>query len=205
MQLGVTEQDRGLDAIASISAALARARSLEDAARPLVEHVRELLGVDLSGVVLVDPDATVATGVLAVHRGEDVPWWPELRLELREEPSAIASAVFDAAPVTIYDVPNSHQASRRLVELTGAKSGAWVPIVAEERVVGVVTAVSTTAHRAFTSQEIALLQTLAGEVALALERLRSADALAEALARERAGARIARRLSVRQSSESPRP
>jgi PAS domain S-box-containing protein len=70
----------------------------------------------------------------------------------------------------------------------------WVPILAEERVVGVVTAASTVAKRPFTGEEIALLQVLAAEVALALDRMRSADALASALAREKATAEIARKL-----------
>ena len=186
--------DRRLQAIASISASLTRARDLETAARPLVEQVQALLGVEFAAVTVVDPDATEATGVLARQGDQDADWWREVRLDLRNEPSGIASTVFDAAPVVVYDIESSPRVSTRLSARTGAKSALWVPILAEERVVGVVTAASTIAKRAFTGEEIALLQVLAGEVALALERMRSADALAVALAREQATAAIARKL-----------
>src|SRR5439155_2183433 len=130
----------------------------------------------------------------ARHGDEDATWWRDVRLDLRNEPSGIASTVFDAAPVVVYDIESSPRVSPRLAARTGAKSAVWVPILAEERVVGVVTAGSTVAKRAFTGEEIALLQVLAGEVALALDRMRSADALATALAREQASAAIARKV-----------
>src|SRR5438046_242142 len=186
--------DRRLEAIAAISAALTRARDLETAARPLVEQVQALLGVDFAAVTVVDADAARASGILARLGNDDVDWWRDVRLDLRNEPSGIASAVFDVAPVVVYDIESSPRVSARLAARTGAKSAVWVPILAEERVVGVVTAANTAAKRPFTGEEIALLQVLAGEVALALDRMRSAEALATALAREKATAQIARKL-----------
>jgi PAS domain S-box-containing protein len=186
--------DRRLEAIAAISAALTRARDLETAALPLVEQVQALIGVEFAAVTVVDPDATEAIGILARDGDEDAAWWRDVRLDLRNEPSGIASTVFDAAPLVVYDIESSPRVSPRLVARTGAKSGVWVPMLADGRVVGVVTAASTSVKRAFTGEEIALLQVLAGEVALALDRMRSADALATALAREQASAAIARKL-----------
>src|SRR5438067_7682296 len=142
---GRSAHDRRLQAIASISASLTRARDLETAARPLVEQVQALLGVEFAAVTVVDPDATEATGVLARQGDQDADWWREVRLDLRNEPSGIASTVFDAAPVVVYDIESSPRVSTRLSARTGAKSALWVPILAEERVVGVVTAASTTA------------------------------------------------------------
>jgi PAS domain S-box-containing protein len=186
--------DRRLEAIAAISAALTRARDLETASRPLVEQVQALLGVDFAAVTVVDPDATRASGILARLGNDDADWWRDMRLDLRNEPSGIASAVFDAAPVVVYDIESSPRVSPRLAARTRAKSAVWVPILAEERVVGVVTAASIAAKRTFTGEEISLLQVLAGEVALALDRMRSAEALAGALAREKATAQISRKL-----------
>jgi PAS domain S-box-containing protein len=190
----VSLRDRELGALAAISGALARAGDLESAASPLVEQVQALLGVEFTAVVLVDEDATTATGVLGQLNGEDVDWWRELRLDLRNEPSGIASAVFEGAPVTVYDVQSSTQSNPRLRARTGAKSGVWVPIIADRRVVAVLIVATTTDLHAFTVEEIALLETLAGEVALVLARLHSAEALATALAREQALASIVRKL-----------
>jgi PAS domain S-box-containing protein len=186
--------DRRLQAIAAIATALARARDLETAARPLVEQVQALLGVEFAAVTLVDPDTTEAKGILARLGDADARWWRDVRLDLRNEPSGIASAVFEAAPVVVYDVESSPRVSQRLVERTGAKSAVWVPILADERVVGVVTAASVSGKRTFSGDEVALLQVLAGEAALALDRMRSADALAGALSRQEAMAAISREL-----------
>jgi PAS domain S-box-containing protein len=187
-------RDRELEAVAAMSNALARAHDVEEAARPLIQRVRELIGVEFSGVVVVDEAATTALGVLADLDGDEPGWWRELRLDLRSEPSGIASAVFDAAPVSVYDATGSSHISPRLAQLVGAKSGVWVPLIAEERVIGVLVAASTHERRAFTQEEIALLQALAGEAALALERMRSAEALSEALGREQLVAEIARKV-----------
>src|SRR5215212_2282939 len=187
-------RDRELEAVAAMSNALARAHDVEEAARPLIRRVRELVGVEFSGVVVVDEAATTAFGVLADLDGDEPGWWRELRLDLRSEPSGIASAVFDAAPVSVYDAAGSTHISPRLAQLVGAKSGVWVPLIAEERVIGVLVAASTHERRAFTHEEIALLQALAGEAALALERMRSAEALSEALGREQLVAQIARKV-----------
>jgi PAS domain S-box-containing protein len=198
---GSSSRDRELVAIAAIAGALTRAGDLETAAQPLVEQVLDLIGVEFAAVSIVDADAREATGVAARLRDGDVDWWRDVRLDLRNEPSGIASAVFDAAPVVVYDMQNSPRVSPRLVERTGARSAVWVPIFAEGRVVGVLTAATTTAKRAFSGDEISLLQVLAGEVALALDRLRSADALARALEREQATAAIARRLRGQHDAE----
>ena len=187
-------RDRELEAVAAMSNALARAHDVEEAARPLIQRVRELVGVEFSGVVVVDEAATTAVGVLADLDGDEPEWWRELRLDLRSEPSGIASAVFDAAPVSVYDAAGSTHISPRLAQLVGAKSGVWVPLIAEERVIGVLVAASTHERRAFTQEEIALLQALAGEAALALERMRWAEALSEALGREQLVAEIARKV-----------
>ena len=187
-------RDRELEAVAAMSNALARAHDVEEAARPLIRRVRELLGVEFSGVVVVDEDATTASGVVADLDGEEPEWWRELRLDLRTEPSGIASAVFDAAPVAVYDAVGSSHISPRLAQLVGAQSGVWVPLIAEERVIGVLVAASTHEKRAFTQEDTAVLQVLAGEAALALERMRSAEALSEALGREQLVAQIARKV-----------
>src|SRR5207342_3532239 len=100
---------------------------------------------------------------------------------LHNEPSGIASAYFEAAPVSVYDVESSPLVSPRLVKAVGAKSGAFVPLVVEERVVGVLVAATTGERRAFTSEELRLMQALAGEAAIALDRTRSAFALDQAL------------------------
>jgi PAS domain S-box-containing protein len=190
----VSIRDRELEAVADISNALARARTPVDAVRPLVRKVTALLGVGFAGVVVVSDGGDDATGVYAELNGVAATWWDGVQVDLRNEPSGIASAVFDAAPVTVYDIGSSSRISPRLAAMVGAKSGAWVPMLAEERVIGVLVFASTDIKRTFAADELAVLQALASEAALALERLRSEAALSDALAREQMTAQVVRRI-----------
>jgi PAS domain S-box-containing protein len=198
----VSNRDRELEAVADISNALARARTPADAARPLVRKVTTLLGVGFAGVVVVADGGDCASGVYAELNGEPATWWADVRVDLRNEPSGIASAVSAAAPVTVYDVGSSPSISRRLAAMVGAQSGAWVPMVAEERVVGVLVFASTDAKRTFPAGELALLQTIASDAALALERLRSEAALSDALAREQLIGGVVRRIRAQLDPEA---
>jgi len=115
-------------------------------------------------------------------------------VHLHNEPSGIASAFFEAAPVSVYDVESSSVVSQRLARKAGAKSAVFVPLIVEERVIGVLIAATTGERRAFATEEIRLLEALAGETAIALDRTRSASALDRALTRERLVAKISRRV-----------
>ena len=190
----VSVRGRELDAVAAISDALARSRDPEAAARVILDEVGSVLSIEFTALALIDEETGQATGLLARSEGRDVNWWRDVRVDLGEEPSGIASAYHQAAPVVVFDCAVSPLVSPRLVEATGAKSGAFIPLIAEERVIGVLVAAPTSAKRSFSSEEVTLMQSLAAEAALALERMRSAGALDEALARERLVADISRRV-----------
>jgi PAS domain S-box-containing protein len=187
-------RDSQLTAIASISRALARARDEETVARTLLDECVSLLGLDFAAVALVSEDGRRGTGLLAVTRSGDEDWWKEVELDFQHEPSGISSAVFEGGPVVVYDVAGSPLVNRRLAEKVGAKSAVFVPLVTDERVPAVLVIATTREPRVFTGDELSLLQALSAEAALALDRARSADALAGALERERLVASIGRKV-----------
>jgi len=187
-------RDRELDSVARIVNALARIQEPADAARVLLDEVEGLIGTDFNALALVNQDEDEAVGLLARSAGEDLAWWSEVRVHLHNEPSGIASAFFEAAPVSVYDVESSSVVSQRLARAAGAKSAVFVPLIVEERVIGVLIAVTTGERRAFATEEIRLMEALAGETAIALDRTRSASALDRALTRERLVAKISRRV-----------
>jgi PAS domain S-box-containing protein len=160
----------------------------------LLDRVERLLGVELACLFLVDEEARTASGVIGRTGGREFEWFPDLRIDLDNEPSGVATAVFEAAPFAVYDANASKIVSRRLVEATGARSVAFVPLLADERVLAVLVVGTTSQPRAFPTEELTLLQTTAAEAALALDRSRSTTALAEALERERFVARISARV-----------
>ena len=190
----VSLRDRELDTVAGLASSLAGMQDPLAAGRALLDETVSLMGIEFAALALVSDDGREAYGLVARGAGEEIAWWPEVRLDLYGEPSGIASAYFDAAPVAVYDVEASPLVSRRLASAVGAKSAAFVPLTVDERVIGVLIVATTSERRSFSAEELRLMQTVAGEAAIALDRTRSAAALDEALARERLVAEISRRV-----------
>ncbi len=187
-------RERELDAVTRIVNSLARTQDPAEAARALLDEVESLAGTEFNALALVTRDEDEATGLAARSGGRDLEWWDTMRIHLHNEPSGIASAFFEAAPVTVYDVQSSPLVNQRLAQAAGAKSAAFVPLIVEERVIGVLVAATTQERRAFSAEELRLMEALAGEAAIALDRMRSASALDQALERERLVAKISRRV-----------
>ena len=186
--------ERQLESFRRVAGELARTADVDGVARTLLDEIAALFDVAFVALTFVSEDAHEASGYLARAGGRDVDWWGEVRIDLEHEPSGIASAVFEAAAFTVYDAENSRVVSARLAEAVGAKSAAFVPLLVEERVIAVISVATADEPRAFSAEDLALMQTLASEAAVALERVRTSLALGEALARERLLASIARRL-----------
>ena len=185
-------RDREREDLNEFTTALARARDVDAVARVLLDRAVSLLPVEFASLTLVSEDGSEGVGVLARDESGEQDWWRDYRLDLRREPSGIASAAFEAAPVVVYDLKSSSIVNRPVLERVGAKSAAWLPLLSGERVIAVLAAATTRERRSFSGEELALLQALAGEAALALERTRSLAALERALERERLVARISR-------------
>jgi PAS domain S-box-containing protein len=189
-----SRRDRELESVTSLSTALGRAPDTRTVGRTLLDEVRTLLGADFCAVALVDESGRGARGLVALEGDAEAAWWNEVTIDFDTEPSAIASAALEAEPIAVYDFGRSPQVNPRLAERVGAKSAAFVPLVADERVRAVLVLATTEKPRVFDAEELSLLQTLASEAALALERTRSASALAEALERERIVSSIGRKV-----------
>jgi PAS domain S-box-containing protein len=168
--------------VSRVASELARTGDVEGVARTLLDEIAAQFGVSFAGLTFVAEGGREAVGYLARSNGEDVSWWREIRLDLENEPSGVASAVFEAAAFAVYDVAESNLLSPKLVEATGARSAAFVPLLLEERVIAVISIATADDRRVFSADDLTLMQTLASEAAVALERLRASIALEEALA-----------------------
>ncbi len=178
-----TDATREFESVSRVAEVLARTGDVEGAARTLLDELADLFGLGFAALTFVSDDARHATGYLARSGGEDVGWWREMRLDLENVPSGIASAVFEATAMTVYDTASSGVISRKLADAVGAKSAAFVPLLVEERVTAVISVATLDEPRVFSSEDLAVMQTLASEAAVALERLRAGVALEEALQR----------------------
>ena len=182
-------RERELDAVSRLSLALTGAGDEETAARLLVEEACEVLDVAIGSLAVLDEEGQTAHFVAALKEGVPLDWLVGHTMDLRAEPSGVASAAATGEAFTVVDAVSSPRVSRTLVERLGMRSAAFVPLRTPDGVSGVLVAGSTS-PRSFTLEEVEVLQALAGEGALALERLRSAAALRDALGRERLIARI---------------
>src|SRR5205814_6852874 len=116
----------------------------ESVARVLLDELIALFRLDFAALALISEDASEATGLLArTGDGGDAEWWRSVRVDLEHEPSGIASAAFEAAPLAVFDVEGSGRISRRLAERVGAKSAAYVPMMEKERVIAVISLATT--------------------------------------------------------------
>jgi PAS domain S-box-containing protein len=150
------------------------AATLEEAGRELVDLAAALVRVEFGALLLVDRDGKESRGVVARERGRDHDWFPSVRLDLEREPSGVTSAYHDAAPLTVYDARASSRVSARLVERTGARSLAYVPVIEDQRVIAVLVVASIGRQRVFSNDDLAQLSALAAEAAPVVNRLRAA-------------------------------
>jgi PAS domain S-box-containing protein len=189
----IAEGARELESLRRIAADLARSSDVEGVARALLDEIGVLFGVDFVALTFVSEDGKEASGFLARSRGADVEWWTDLRVDLAREPSGIATAAAEASAFAVYDVADT-RVSPRLSAATGAKSAAYIPLISADRVIAVISVATTEEQREFSPDELTLMQALASEATMALERTRSTIALAEALERERLVMSIGHRL-----------
>ena len=189
-----SHRDRELAGVGRLSHRLLDADGPDGIARVLLDELAELFELDVANLALVEDDGRRARVVSARDGGQDNERLIGQSVSLDQEASGISTVVREGAAFAVYDAESSPIVNRRLNELAPVKSCAFIPVRARGEVIGVVFA-AVRRPRLFDLDELALMQTLASEAGLALERTRSAGALADALERERLIARIS--LAVR--------
>ena len=165
-------------------------------ARILLDELAGVFGLDVVNLALVEDDGRRARIVAARDSGRDSERLVGQSVSLSEEASGISTVVREGSAFAVYDAASSPIVNRRLNELAQAKSCAFIPVRARDQVIGVVFA-AVRRPRLFDLDELALMEKLASEAGVALERRRSADAVADALERERLIARISRAVRSR--------
>jgi PAS domain S-box-containing protein len=174
---------REFESVSRVADELARTADVEGVARTLLDELAELFELGFAALTFVSDDAREAVGYLARSGGEDLDWWRSVRIDLENEPSGVASAVFEAQAFAVYDTKSSGLISPRLAARVGAKSAAFVPLLVQERVTAVISVATLDEPRLFSNEDLAVMQTLASAAAVAVERLRADLALEEALKR----------------------
>jgi two-component system, OmpR family, phosphate regulon sensor histidine kinase PhoR len=186
-----SEREREAGAMSRLSSALSRSLSAREASENLFDELEHSLGVEAALLAVVDDTERRATGFAA--RGANEDWWKGIEIDLVEDPGGIAAVARERAAFAVYDVEAAPHVSRAL-DTVPAKSAAFLPLVSEGRLTGVLVVAVFSERRFFSAGELELFQRLANETALALGRSRSSEALEAALERERLVAAISRRV-----------
>jgi diguanylate cyclase (GGDEF)-like protein/PAS domain S-box-containing protein len=158
------QQAADLKTLSKVAHELAGETDLYAARLTLTRAVREITAA--SSVVLWEPTASgveleVSAATGAALRG--------MTVALRER-SVLASVFESGEPAFLPDVPGNSAIAFRWHELTGARSGTWVPVIQDGRTVGVLL-VSWNAPRARLSErDEELLRLLASEAAITIHR-----------------------------------
>lgn len=140
---------------------------LHDLLAELLARVREMLGVDTAVVLLLDPLSNDLVATAARGLEEEVR--QGVRIPFGEGFAGRVAAT--AAPVVIDDLDRVAEIRNPLIRKRGIRSLLGVPLVTDERVVGVIHVGSTTSRR-FTADEIELLQLVADRAAMAVDARR---------------------------------
>ena len=183
-------RDRELEAMGRLSRALLDADDEPEISRLLLDELGQLFDLDISNLAVIEDGGRRARLVGARERSHDHDRLLGQVIELASEVSGIGTSVRDGKAFAIFDVEASPIVSKRLNEIARVRSGAFVPVIAGDEVLGVVFA-AVRRPRLFGEEELALMQSFAAAAGLALVRARSAAGLAEALERERLVSRIA--------------
>ncbi|MGI8606238.1 MAG: GAF domain-containing protein [Gaiellaceae bacterium] len=186
-----SEREREAGAMSRLSSVLSRSLSARDASENLFDELEHSLGVEAALLAVVDDAERRAMGFAA--RGADEDWWQGIEIDLVEDSGGIAAVARERAAFAVYDVEAAPHVSRAL-DTVPAKSAAFVPLVSEGRLTGVLVVAVFSERRFFSAGELELFQRLANETALALGRSRSSEALEAALERERLVAAISRQV-----------
>jgi PAS domain S-box-containing protein len=180
-----SDHDARLESLAAFPAALAQTHGPEAIARAVLAEVERLLGVDVGALAVVEEGGRRARGVVARVRGSELPEYGGIVYDLGAAPSGLATSVLEAAPLAVFDTAAATGSERPSRDGLETKSAAYVPLISGQRVLGVLILGQSEKRRAFTSEELRLVEALAGEAALALDRAGSTAELAAALDRER--------------------
>ena len=181
----VAAQAAPLESVVAFRTALARAQGRDAIAGAVIGEVERQLGVDVAAVAVVEGDGRSARGVVARVGGTELPEYSDVVYDLHGARSGVATAALEATSVAVFDRGAVVAEERRARDGLEAKSAAYVPMIADQRVFGVLVFGQAGERRAFTSDELHLAEALAGEAALALDRAESTSKLAAALERER--------------------
>jgi len=194
-----------LISLQEVSQALIAGDDLRNLALRITRHTAALCGADRAVLYVLQDEETAA--VLASHGWDPtrVPQTvPSALLELPRDPQAMGAVQGGGVPVPYDDWPPGIEPRAADVEGVYLYAGLRLPLLAQERAVGLLV-VHATRHHSFAPGDVSLLHSFANQAALALQRAGLIEDLrAKIAALEAAQAGLAQKERMEQELELAR-
>lgn len=182
------QRERSLEAIGEISSAILRAEGEDRLLRLVAQRARELVGGDSASAVLPTAGGALCVVVADGAYADDLEGLPVPR-----EESVSGEVIEHGRPVVIEDAAQETRAYQPMITTGHMGPAMFVPLPAGDAVIGTLAVSRLRRAKPFDARHLSLLETFAGQAALAVEYSRAQQALHRlALLRDRE--RIAREL-----------
>jgi PAS domain S-box-containing protein len=168
--------------VRDVSIGMVATLPLEPLLQRVAHGLARLVDVEQCFILLYDPEAEVLTGVASTLELRDLAQL--VRIPVKGGASLAVTAWRARRAIAVEDARRDPRTNKRLVRFFRERSLLCAPLLVGERAIGVVMLAETRGIRTFRPDEIARVETVANQAALAIENARR---LADALrARDRA-------------------
>lgn len=168
MELKISEAHQNLLALNLIASVVSQSLDLETVLCNALDKTLEMLKADTGGILLWDEDSRTLR--YRVHRGLSTGFVSGVSYHPGE--GIVGLVAETGQTVMVEDITKDPRAIHPdLIIAEGLKGFIIVPLAIEDRALGVLNVASKDAHR-FSSQDIQLLENIASQVAIAIEKAR---------------------------------
>jgi len=165
------QRRRELETLARVSEAVVSERYLDEILQLIVTVTAELMGSKICSLMLLDE----AKQVLVIKATQALSPAYRNKLPIKVGQSVSGQAVKERRPISVMDVTtNNGYMFPEIAKREGLRSLLSVPMLVEERPIGVINSYTSQEH-AFSDDEIRVLSTIANQAASAIERTRLID------------------------------
>lgn len=156
--------------LADVTAKISRSLDFGETLRAITDNLARIIHTSDSFIFLGDDSAQVLH-LAALSPALRRPDLAKVRIGYHEV-SASVRCYFDRVPVISNDSENDPNVSRYMIQATGAKSALFIPAVLGSRALGVMGFAETRWKRVFTPEDVARCQTVATQLAVAIDHSR---------------------------------
>jgi len=180
IELNLRQRADEMALLNQITLAITSGEDLYHALRALVKELKRVMTVDAFHIGLYDEQTDIFSYSLFLNLGEDLQIPPR---KLSEKPGLTREVITNRQTLYLQDVMDpeaQRQHSIVIVVDAGMRSYIGIPLILQEHVIGIMS-VQSTQPAAYSLDQIRLLETLAGQVAITVERLNLLEQLQKEL------------------------